>query len=120
MRSRSKATIFETQPFFFKEGEEAEKDRPVRHGRVGSRNPGARGQAPPRRRPAAKPRTRHKFPVRFPVFPLPSLAWPDLPPEPAKEPDPQEPPIDSGPDDTPASQLETGQGDNGRKYLRQV
>src|SRR5262249_17219595 len=46
--------------------------------------------------------------------------WPGLPPEPPKEPDAQEPMIDSAPDDMPASQLETGQGDNGRKYLRRV
>src|SRR5262245_35967899 len=120
MRSRSKANIFETQQFFFQEGEEGEKDRRVRHGRVASRNPAARGQAPPRRLPATKPRTRHKFPVRFPVFPLPYLAWPGLTTEPTKEPDAQEPLIDSAPDDTPASELETGQGDNGRKYLRRV
>jgi len=120
MRSRSKANVFESQQFFFQEGEEGERDRPVRHGRVASRNPVARGQAPTRRRPAAKPRTRHKFPVRFPVFPLPYLAWPGLSPATSKEPDAQEPLIDSAPDDTPASQLETGQGDNGRKYLRRV
>jgi peptidoglycan hydrolase-like protein with peptidoglycan-binding domain len=44
--------------------------------------------------------------------------WSGLPPEPAKEPDAQEPPIDSALDDTPASQLETGQGGKGRKYVR--
>jgi peptidoglycan hydrolase-like protein with peptidoglycan-binding domain len=120
MSSRFKAKIFETKPFFFQEGEEGEKDRPVRHGRVASRNSVARGQAPARRRPPAKPRTRPKFPVRFRGFPLPYLAWPGLPPEPAIEPDAQEPPMDSAPDDTPASQLETGQGDNERNYVRRV
>src|SRR5215475_9895194 len=120
MSSRFKAEIFKTQPFFFEEGEEGERDRPVRQGRVASRSPRARGQAPARRRPMARPRPRPQFPVRFPVFPLPYPAWPGLPPEPAKEPDAQEPPIDFAPDDTPASQLETGQGGEGRKYVRRA
>jgi peptidoglycan hydrolase-like protein with peptidoglycan-binding domain len=43
-----------------------------------------------------------------------------LPPEPAKDPDAQEPPIDSAPDGTPTSQLEAGQDGKGRKYVRRV
>ena len=118
MNSRFKVEIFKTQPFFFEEGEEGERDRPVRHGRVASRRSGARGQAPARRRPTARPRL--QFPVRFPVFPLPYPSWPGLQPDPVKEPDAQEPPIGFAPDDAPASQLETGQGGGGRKYVRRA
>jgi peptidoglycan hydrolase-like protein with peptidoglycan-binding domain len=111
MSSRFNSEIFEAQPFFFEEGEDNERDRPVRHGRTASRRPAARSKGQPdRRRQPARSRPRPRFQVRFPIFSLPYTTLP-APVETSNEPDhPQEPPIDPAPDDATTPQLEIGPG----------
>jgi peptidoglycan hydrolase-like protein with peptidoglycan-binding domain len=114
MNNRFEPQIFETQPFFFEEEVEDERGQSRRRARVPARRGAAKRQATDGRRRPVKPRL--QFPIGFPVFQMPYPAWPGQSPEPAKE--PEEPPLDSTPDDTPASQLETGRGREGSRYVR--
>ncbi|MGH9850143.1 MAG: peptidoglycan recognition protein family protein, partial [Blastocatellia bacterium] len=116
---------FGAQPFSFEEEEEVR--RPSRRRTpprrpAAARKPVAARKAAHRRKPPTKPRPKpgKKFPIRFPISPLPVLAWPGLSPEPPKEPRGQEPRQDSGPSGTAPPPPDTDQAREGSEFARWV
>jgi len=120
MNNRFEPEIFETQPFYFEEEVEDERGRSRKGTRAPARRGAAKRQANGGRRRPVRPRPRPQIPIGFPVLHLSYPALPGQLPEPATEPDAQDPPLDSAPEDTPTSQLDTGQDSEGSKYVRRV